>query len=88
MFKKYDVIVVGAGHAGCEAAYAAAQMGSRVQTSLPQLIMKVLPTTSSTRISFTEPQDFGKDGPSSPCQESALELASKSISRALLMELI
>ena len=26
----YDVIVVGAGHAGCEAAYAAAQMGSRV----------------------------------------------------------
>ncbi len=26
----YDVIVVGAGHAGCEAAHAAAQMGSRV----------------------------------------------------------
>jgi len=26
----YDVIAVGAGHAGCEAAYAAAQMGSRV----------------------------------------------------------
>ena len=30
MFKNYDVIVVGAGHAGCEAAAAAATMGSRV----------------------------------------------------------
>lgn len=30
MFEKYDVIVVGAGHAGCEAAAAAANMGSRV----------------------------------------------------------
>lgn len=30
MFNKYDVIVVGAGHAGCEAAHAAAQMGSQV----------------------------------------------------------
>lgn len=30
MFEKYDVLVVGAGHAGCEAAYAAATMGSRV----------------------------------------------------------
>jgi tRNA uridine 5-carboxymethylaminomethyl modification enzyme len=30
MFDKYDVIVVGAGHAGCEAAYAAATMGSKV----------------------------------------------------------
>jgi tRNA uridine 5-carboxymethylaminomethyl modification enzyme len=30
MFKKYDVIVVGAGHAGCEAAAAAANMGSSV----------------------------------------------------------
>lgn len=30
MFSKYDVIVVGAGHAGCEAAVAAANMGSRV----------------------------------------------------------
>ena len=30
MFSKYDVIVVGAGHAGCEAAAAAANMGSRV----------------------------------------------------------
>lgn len=29
MFPKYDVIVVGAGHAGCEAAAAAANMGSR-----------------------------------------------------------
>ncbi|MHB1921083.1 MAG: tRNA uridine-5-carboxymethylaminomethyl(34) synthesis enzyme MnmG [Chitinophagaceae bacterium] len=30
MFQNYDVIVVGAGHAGCEAAAAAANMGSRV----------------------------------------------------------
>ena len=30
MFKVYDVIVVGAGHAGCEAAAAAANMGSSV----------------------------------------------------------
>ena len=28
--KEYDVIVVGAGHAGCEAAHAAAKMGSKV----------------------------------------------------------
>ena len=30
MFKEYDIIVVGAGHAGCEAAAAAANMGSQV----------------------------------------------------------
>lgn len=30
MFEKYDIIVVGAGHAGCEAAHAAATMGSKV----------------------------------------------------------
>lgn len=30
MFNEYDVIVVGAGHAGCEAAMAAASMGSKV----------------------------------------------------------
>src|SRR5436190_6228121 len=30
MFPDYDVIVVGAGHAGCEAAAAAANMGSKV----------------------------------------------------------
>lgn len=30
MYKQYDVIVVGAGHAGCEAAHAAATMGSSV----------------------------------------------------------
>ena len=30
MFKQYDVIVVGAGHAGCEAAASAANMGSSV----------------------------------------------------------
>ena len=30
MFKEYDIIVVGAGHAGCEAAAAGANMGSKV----------------------------------------------------------
>jgi len=30
MFTEYDIIVVGAGHAGCEAAAAAAKMGSKV----------------------------------------------------------
>ncbi|MEO7961355.1 MAG: FAD-dependent oxidoreductase, partial [Ginsengibacter sp.] len=30
MFPKYEVIIVGAGHAGCEAAAAAAKMGGRV----------------------------------------------------------
>ncbi len=30
MFPEYDIIVVGAGHAGCEAAAAAARMGSKV----------------------------------------------------------
>jgi tRNA uridine 5-carboxymethylaminomethyl modification enzyme len=30
MFSNYDIIVVGAGHAGCEAAAAAANMGSKV----------------------------------------------------------
>ena len=29
IFDKYDVIVVGGGHAGCEAAAAAANMGSK-----------------------------------------------------------
>ena len=30
LFKEYDIIVVGAGHAGCEAAAAAAHLGDRV----------------------------------------------------------
>src|SRR4026207_1735351 len=30
MFEGYDIIVVGAGHAGCEAAFSAATMGSKV----------------------------------------------------------
>jgi tRNA uridine 5-carboxymethylaminomethyl modification enzyme len=30
MYPKYDIIVVGAGHAGCEAAHAAATMGAKV----------------------------------------------------------
>src|SRR5436190_16530775 len=30
MFSQYDIIVVGAGHAGCEAAAAAANLGSKV----------------------------------------------------------
>ncbi len=30
MFNQYDIIVVGAGHAGCEAAHAAGKMGSKV----------------------------------------------------------
>ena len=30
MNREYDIIVIGAGHAGCEAAHAAATMGSKV----------------------------------------------------------
>src|ERR1700735_1417462 len=30
MFSKYDIVVVAAGHAGCEAAAAAANLGSKV----------------------------------------------------------
>ncbi|MGZ8541363.1 MAG: FAD-dependent oxidoreductase, partial [Chitinophagaceae bacterium] len=30
MFPEYDIIVVGAGHAGCEAAASAANLGSKV----------------------------------------------------------
>src|SRR4030042_6434497 len=30
MNKQYDIIVVGAGHAGCEAAHAAAELGAKV----------------------------------------------------------
>src|SRR5881275_1456763 len=30
MFPQYDIIIVGAGHAGCEAAAAAANLGSKV----------------------------------------------------------
>ena len=30
MFQEYDIIVVGAGHAGCEAAASAANLGSKV----------------------------------------------------------
>ena len=30
MFPKYNIIVVGGGHAGCEAAIAAANLGSKV----------------------------------------------------------
>src|SRR5689334_23742671 len=40
MFQKYDVIVVGAGHAGCEAATAAANMGS--QTLLITMNMQTI----------------------------------------------
>ena len=50
MFKEYDVIVVGAGHAGCEAAHAAATMGSKVMlvtmnmmTSRPPMHMESSP---------------------------------------------
>jgi tRNA uridine 5-carboxymethylaminomethyl modification enzyme len=40
MFNKYDVIVVGAGHAGCEAAYAAATIGKK--TLLITMNMQVI----------------------------------------------
>jgi len=40
MFNKYDVIVVGAGHAGCEAAYAAATIGKK--TLLVTMNMQVI----------------------------------------------
>jgi tRNA uridine 5-carboxymethylaminomethyl modification enzyme len=34
MFQEYDVIVAGAGHAGCEAAAAAANLGSKVLVTM------------------------------------------------------
>lgn len=40
MFNKYDVIIVGAGHAGCEAAYAAATIGKK--TLLITMNMQVI----------------------------------------------
>jgi tRNA uridine 5-carboxymethylaminomethyl modification enzyme len=40
MFEKYDVIVVGAGHAGCEAAYASASIGKK--TLLITMNMQVI----------------------------------------------
>ena len=38
MFQEYDVIVVGGGHAGCEAAHAAATMGSKVLLATMNMI--------------------------------------------------
>ena len=40
MFPIYDVIVVGAGHAGCEAAHAAATMGSKVLLVVSSISLK------------------------------------------------
>ena len=42
-FEPYDIIVVGAGHAGCEAAAAAANMGSKVLQSLVPIRFTSLP---------------------------------------------
>jgi len=48
MFEKYDVIVVGAGHAGSEAAAAAANMGSK--TLLITMNMAIWRKCRATRL--------------------------------------
>ena len=54
MFPEYDVIVVGAGHAGCEAAHAAATMGSKVMLVTMNMMtiaqMSCNPDRKSTRL--------------------------------------
>ena len=45
---KYDVIVIGAGHAGCEAAAAAANLGSK--TCLITMDMNKIVDRKSTRL--------------------------------------
>ena len=49
MFTKYDLIVVGAGHAGCEAAAAAANMGSKVLLATMNMGTCLLYTSPSPR---------------------------------------
>ena len=51
----YDVIVVGAGHAGCEAAAAAANLGSK--TLLITMDMNKIAQMSCTRQSGESPKD-------------------------------
>jgi len=51
LFPEYDVIVVGAGHAGCEAAVAAAHMGSRVL-----LVTMNMETIAKMSSCYVEPQ--------------------------------
>ena len=53
---KYDVIVIGAGHAGCEAAAAAANMGSK--TCLITMDMNKIGQMSSEGTKETELLDF------------------------------
>ena len=56
MFPTYDVIVVGAGHAGCEAAVAAANMGSKVllATMNMQTIAQISDAKSLQRSCYVE----------------------------------
>ena len=55
MYFEYDIIVIGGGHAGCEAASAAARMGCR--TLLITMDMTNLPKCPATRLSVASLKD-------------------------------
>mgnify|MGYP003340231686 CR=1 FL=1 len=48
--EEFDVIVIGAGHAGCEAAHAAAKMGVSIGESTIESHLKKIPDALETRM--------------------------------------